>query len=152
MEEFQGIAAPSNSNLGFQVGWHTSAKCLASLLSIEEAHLLSLAIFCYLGSFSGTTSPSSTISFSFLFFFKLGIESSPTVRGGGGGGRVGGGWDLEASLGPNPLALRRSRNPFFLLSNSISSYSSEPLSTHVTMGLGEWATKDLSSLSSESGS
>ena len=48
-----------------------SAVCSASLLSTKEARPLSLAIFYYLGFFGGTISPSS-VSFSFLFFFKLG--------------------------------------------------------------------------------
>ena len=63
-------------------------ECSASLLFIEEARPLSLAIFCYSGFFWGTTFPFSVISFSFLFFFKLGMGSKLTV--GGGRGRGGG--------------------------------------------------------------
>ena len=49
-----------------------------------------------------------------------------------------------------PLSLRRSRNPFFLLSNSISSSSSESLSTHATTRLGEQAMECLSNSPLES--
>ena len=61
-----------------------STEYSASLLSTEEARLLSLVVFCYLGSFSGINSLSSAGSFSFLFFFKFGIGSKPIVEGGGG--------------------------------------------------------------------
>ena len=53
----------------------------------EEACPLSLAIFCCLGSFGGIASPSS-VSFSFLFFFKLGIGSKPVIGIGRGGAKT----------------------------------------------------------------
>ena len=55
---------------------------------LEEACPLSLAIFCCMGSFGGTASP-SLVSFSFLVFFKLGIGSKSVMGIGRGGGRVG---------------------------------------------------------------
>ena len=94
MEKLQGTTAPSNSNWGFQVGWCMLAECSASLLLTEEARPLSLVVFCYLCSFWGTTSPSSAISFSLLFFFKLGMRSKPIIVGGRKG-RASRGWDLE---------------------------------------------------------
>ena len=61
-------------------------ECSASLLFIEEARPLFLAIFYYSGFFWGTTFPFSVILFSFLFFFKLGMGSKLTVGGGKGRG------------------------------------------------------------------
>ena len=140
MEELQGTVVPSNSNRGFQVGWRTLAECLASLLSTVEAGPLFLAIFCCLGSFWGTTSPSSTISFSFIFFFKLGRgeQANCRKRRGGGAGR---GWDPEVPLF---LYAKSSFRPFFLF-RVISSSSSKLLSIQATMSLGEQIMKDLSS-------
>ena len=42
------------------------------------------SFFCCFGSFWRTTSPSSTTSFSFLFFFRLGKGSRLSVGGEGG--------------------------------------------------------------------
>ena len=113
IEEFQGNAAPSNSNFRFQVGWRMSAECLASLLSTEGACPLSLVVFYYLGSFSGISSPSLAISFSFLFFFKFVMGSKSTMEGGRGGGSAGGSQDLKASLGPAPYPSRGRAILFF---------------------------------------
>ena len=137
------MAALSISNRGSYVGfwWRTSTTCWSSLLSTEKARLWPLAVFYCFGSFWRTTSPSSATSFSFLFFFKLGMASRLTAGGGGGGGggggrRVGRGWDLEVSFCTDPLALstRSFFRPFFL-SRAIFSSSSELLSIRATMNL-----------------
>ena len=97
-----------------------------------------MAIFCYLGSFWGTTFPSLTISFSFIFFFKLGRGEQANCRKGGGASR---GWDPEVPLF---LYAKSSFRPFFLF-RVISSSSSKLLSIQATMSLGEQIMKDLSS-------
>ena len=79
------MATPSNSSQGShtKVGRRTSATLWSSLLSTKEALPWSLAVFCYLGSFWEATSPSSAISFSFLFFLKLATTNRLIVGGGG---------------------------------------------------------------------
>ena len=151
IKEFQGSAAPSNSNLGFQVEWRTLAECLASLLSTKDPHVLSLVIFCYFRSFGRAISPSS-VSFYFLFFLcKIGLGSRSNGEGGRGGGRLGGSWVFGAFLDDDPLLLpaRRSFRPF-LRFKDISSSSLEMLSTWAIISLEEWATEDLSSSPLES--
>ena len=76
MEEFQGNIASSNSNLGFQVGWRTSAEGSAPLLPTKEALPLSLVVFYCLGSLSGINSVFSTGSFSFSSSSSLGYGVS----------------------------------------------------------------------------
>ena len=84
MVEFHGMAASfissQRSHAGFR--WRTSATFWSSLLLIEETCPWPLAIFYCFGSFWWTTSPSSTTSFSFLFFFRLGMGSRLTIGGG----------------------------------------------------------------------
>ena len=104
IKEFQGSAAPSNSNLGFQVEWRTLAECLASLLSTKDSHVLSLVIFCCFRSFGRAISPSS-VSFSFLFFLcKFGLGSRSNREGGRGGWKIRGELSLWGLLGWRPLA------------------------------------------------
>ena len=81
----------------------------------------------------------------------MGSQPSLVVGEWGGGRSAGGSWDPKASLGPASLPLRMLRNPFFLLSSSFSSSSTESLSTYAMTSLGEWAVDYLSNLSSKSG-
>ena len=113
MEEFQGNATPSNSNLGLHVEWRTLAECSASLLSTEVSLYLSLLVFCYFKPFGRAISP-SLISFSFLFFFcKFGSRCRLRGEGREGRGRLGGSWVFGASLDDDPfLPGTKSLRPF----------------------------------------
>ena len=126
------MATPSNSSRGTQVHCccRTSASLGSFLLSTEEARL-SLAVFYCLGPFCGTASPFSN-SYSFLFFFKLGMGSRLSSIVGRGGGIAGGGLDPEAPWRLAPLFFRRLHSPVFLLSSGISFSSMESLSTHAS--------------------
>ena len=108
---------------------------------------MSLAIFCCLGFFWGTLFPFSVISFSFLFFFKLGMGSKLTVGGGreGRGGASRGG-DSEMPLF---LSVRNSFIPFFLF-KAISSLSFELSSTRAVTRPGVRTSENLLSSSFES--
>ena len=68
------------------------------------------------------------------------------------GGKVGRGWDLEASFCPGPLALstRSYFRPFFLFRAISFSSSSELSSMHATMKLEVHTPKSMSSSPSES--
>ena len=156
MVESHGMAAPSSSSRGSHTGFwrRTSATFWSSLLSTEEAYPLPLAVFCCLGgtpSFWRTNSPSLATSFSFFLFFRLAGANQLTARvGKGGRGRRG--YDLEVSLGANPLALfaRSSCKPLFLFRDISSSSSSELLSIRAMTSPRAWTPKNLSGLSSES--
>ena len=87
----------------------------------------------------------SYILFSFLFFFKLGMGSKPTI-GGGGGGKAGRGWDPEVPLF---LSARSSFRPFFLF-KAISSSSSELSSMRAMTRPRVRTPKNLSGSSSKS--
>nr|POF22484.1 hypothetical protein CFP56_59970 [Quercus suber] len=87
MEEFQGIAAPSNSSQGFhtEFGGRTLATSSASLLSIEEAFLLPLVVLGSLGgtpSSKGKTFPYLATSLSFFLFLRL-ADAKGLTKGGG---------------------------------------------------------------------
>ena len=132
MKELYDMAAPSSFSQGSHARFWgcTSATVWSSLLSTEKALPLPLAVFYCLDSFWRTNSPSLANSFSFLFFFRLVTTNGLTV-GGGGGGRARGGWDPEASLGADFLALfaRSSCKPLFLFIPISYSSSSELSST-----------------------
>ena len=98
MEEFQGNATPSNSNLGLHVQWRTLAECSASLLSTEVSFYLSLLVFCYFEPFGRAISP---------------LGCRPRGERRGGRGRLGGSWVFGASLDDDPfLPATKSLRPF----------------------------------------
>ena len=121
----------------------TSATPRSSLLSTKVAYHLSWTIFYILVSWQ-TNLPSFT-SYSFLFFFKLGMKSRP-VTGGEGGGKEERDWGFGASLQDDPLFLptRRSFKPFLELSDISSSSSSELSSNFKSMRPGLQTPKILS--------
>ena len=142
---------PSSSSWGAQVRYVrcTSAPRESSLLSTEEP-LLSLAIFYCFKSFGGTISPSS-MSFPFLFFLcKLRSGCKPRGEGKWGRGGLGGSWVFGASLDDDPFLLATKSLRPLLGFKTISSSSSQLVSTWTTTSLGEWAAESLSNSASES--
>ena len=137
------MAAPSISSRGAQDrwGWRISAS---SLLSTEGPLLSlgSLVIFCYLFSFQGINSRSST-SWSGLLFFRFGMANRPSSVGGGGMG-IAGGCVLGASLELPPLFLLVSRlfRPGRFFWSICSSSSSDFESTWVIINCLGW-TEDM---------
>ena len=127
----------------------TSATPRSSLLSTKVAYHLSWTIFYILVSWQ-TNLPSFT-SYSFLFFFKLGMKSRPVTRGEGGG-KEERDWGFGASLQDDPLFLptRRSFKPFLELSDISSSSSSELSYNFKSMRPGVQTPKILSNSSSGS--
>ena len=95
----QGMGAPPNSSRGAHVrDPQLISAPVSSLLSTEGARL-SLTFLSYFAPFRGMISPSSP-SCAFLFFFKLGQGSNPSVVIGG---RVKGTWVLGTSFDINPM-------------------------------------------------
>ena len=151
MEEFQGNAMPSNSNLGFRVRWHTLAECSTSLLSTKVSFCLSLFIFLCFGPFSRAISP-FLISFFFLFFYcKFGSQCRTRGEWRGGKGGLGGSWVFGASLEDDPLFLpaMRSFRPL-LRFRAMSSFFLELLSRQATTMTGVRKPESLSNSSSAS--
>ena len=113
---------------------------ISSLLSTKGGRL-SLVFLGYFVPLKGTISPSSA-SNTFLFFFKSGLGSNPTVviGGGGGRGRFVGTWMSGMSFKENSLFLLAIR-PFRpgLFFRSMFSSSLELVSSRATINL-RWGT------------